>query len=422
MMNEISQNLSLRSQQIRQQLEQDGVQAVGLWLENATDFACALFAGLNAGVKVLLPPNLLADNQQWLAAHSALLLNVEKFESYGNLQKVSEIRPLVDKQAEGEIWLKTSGSSGNAKIIKKTARQMWLEAEALAATLPFERGGEIQVIGSVSVQHLYGLTFRIFVPIEMGWQLGGEQLHYPEYLVAESRHRRSVWISSPALLSHLNLAILEPRLQIAGVVSSGGVLSAKVAAALRQQLPCSLVEIYGSTETGAIAYRQEAGLWQQMPQSQIGVNEQGALWVKSPWITEREQTFDAVALSEQGFELFGRLDRIVKLGDKRVSLVSIEQNLLANELVQDCYVALHPEHQRPLAWVALRETGIALFKQQGRKAVIEQLRSHLGQQHEKFALPRYWRFCAKLPRNSQAKILRADFEKICTTLDRESFE
>ncbi|QIM63850.1 AMP-binding protein [Pasteurellaceae bacterium Orientalotternb1] len=422
MMNEISQDLPHRSQQICQQLVQDGVQAVGLWLENATDFACALFAGLNAGVKVLLPPNLLVDNQQWLAEHSALLLNAEQFEHYGKLQNVSKIRPLVDKQAEGEIWLKTSGSSGNAKIIKKTAHQMWREAETLAATLPFERGSEIQVIGSVSVQHLYGLTFRIFVPLEMGWQLGGEQLHYPEYLVAESRHRRSVWISSPALLSHLNLAILEPALQIAGVVSSGGALPANVAAALRQQLACSLVEIYGSTETGAIAYRQQAGLWQAMPNSQIGVNEQGALWVESPWIAEREQTFDAVTLSEQGFELLGRIDRIVKLGDKRVSLVSIEQSLLANALVQDCYVALHPKHQRPLAWVALREAGIALFKQQGRKAVIEQLRSHLGQQHEKFALPRYWRFCVKLPRNSQAKIQRADFEKICTVLDRETFE
>lgn len=424
MFNHFDQNNNFisRSQQISQQLQQDNIQAVGLWLEDASQFACVLLACLNAKVRVLLPPNLLEENQQWVSENADFFFQEEHFSSYGNLQKIEKILPLVDKQNPTEIWLKTSGSSGEAKIIKKTAQQMWREVETLSQVLPFERSADIHLIGSVSVQHLYGLTFRVFLPLEMGWQLGTVQLHYPEYLIAESRHYRCIWISSPALLTHLNLDNVElGHCKIEGIISSGGALPELTAKALRAKLACPVVEIYGSTETGVIARRLDEQLWQAMPNSQIGLNEQGALWVQSDWIKGREQTADAVEISEQGFKLLGRIDRIVKLGDKRVSLVNIEQNLLKHAWVRDCYIALHIQQPRPLAWVALSEEGMGAFKQLGRKAVISRLKNALSLTQEKFALPRFWRFCDKLPRNSQSKISRSDFEKICLTTENEVF-
>lgn len=409
----IENKLQHRSFQIRQQLAEDKVQAVGLWLEDAREFACVLLACLQAKVQVLLPPNLLAENQQWLADNGAWLFDAARFADYGISQKIDEISPLVNCDGDTEIWLKTSGSSGKAKIIKKTARQMWTEARTLGETLPFKANDDLLVIGSVSVQHLYGLTFRVFLPLAMGWRLGALQLHYPEYLLAASRHQPVLWISSPALLTHLNLTSLEPTMQIRGIISSGGALPVQTADILRRTLPCPIVEIYGSTETGAIAFRQNAGLWQPMPSSQLGLNDDGALWVENSWIAAREQTADAVVFHDNGFELLGRIDRIVKLGDKRVSLVKIEQGLLEHQWVSDCYIALHPEHQRPLAWVALTPQGLEKLAESGRKLLINQLRQHLSATQEKFALPRFWRFTDKLPRNSQAKISRADFEQIC---------
>ncbi|AUI66519.1 MULTISPECIES: AMP-binding protein [Glaesserella] len=419
------ENLQFISQtnSFSQKLQQDNIQAVALWLEDANQFACVLLSCLNAKVRVLLPPNLLPENLQWVKENADLFITAETLSTLidsHNLQKIEEILPLVDKQNSTEIWLKTSGSSGEAKIIKKTACQMWQEAKALSFVLPFERGTDIHLIGSVSVQHMYGLTFRIFLPLEMNWTLGNTQLQYPEYLIAESRHHRCIWVSSPALLSHLNLANEElKQSKIEGIISSGGSLPAPVGKALRQTLTCPVVEIYGSTETGVIARRLDESLWLPMPNSQIGLNEQGALWVESPWITSREQTADAVEICEQGFSLLGRIDRIVKLGDKRVSLVSIEQQLLTHHWVSDCYIALHIQQPRPLAWVALSDEGLNQLKQQGRKAIIQQLKQTLMANQEKFALPRFWRFCDKLPRNSQSKISRADFEKICLHAEDE---
>ncbi|OOF71348.1 AMP-binding protein [Rodentibacter caecimuris] len=407
-------DFAVRSQQISQQLQQDKLQAVALWLEDASEFACALFACLNAGVRVLLPPNVLEENQHWIAENANLFLTHSIFADYGRCQKISRIQPLFVKSCQTEIWLKTSGSSGEAKILRKTAEQMWTEAAAIAQILPFERGESVQVIGSVSVQHLYGLTFRIFVALEMGWLLGREQWQYPEYLIAESRRQRSLWISSPTLLSHLNLAHFElTECRLAGIISSGGALPEQIGNDIRQRLSCPLLEIYGSTETGAIAARENSDLWQPMPSTKLGLNERGALWVENSWIEGREQTADVVEFGEQGFHLLGRLDRIVKLGDKRVSLVKIEQALLRHPWVTDCYIGLHPKYSRPLAWLALTPNANKILSQKGRQVVIRELKDFLGKTQEKFALPRYWRFSEKLPRNSQSKIRRADFELIC---------
>lgn len=392
------------------------IKSVGLWLEESQSFAQVLLHCLHANVRLLLPPNLLAENRAWVAENADIFICDENLTQFGDLQEIDDLLSLVDKHNESEIWLKTSGSSGEAKIICKTARQMWCEAAALAEILPLTKGQSVQILGSVSTQHLYGLTFRIFFALEMGWQLGLKSLQYPEFLIAKTRHsQQTVWISSPALLMNLNLENPElSQLPLDAIISSGGALPEQTAYALRQTLKCPIIEIYGSTETGAIAYRLMAGLWQPMPHSRLGLNEAGALWVENDWINAREQTADSVILGDDGFELLGRIDRIVKLGDKRVSLAKIEQDLLKHEWVSDCYLGLHPIYQRPVAWVALN----APVLKWERKMVIAALKAHLLPTQEKFALPRYWRFCEKLPRNSQSKISRADFEQVCRETKR----
>ena len=78
---------------------------------------------------------------------------------------------------------------------------------------------------------------------------------------------------------------------------------------------------------------------------------------------QREQTADGVEIIGNQFNLLGRIDRIVKFGDKRISLVRIEQDLLKHPYIRDCYVAQHPNHLRPAAWVELKEEGISFYLQ-----------------------------------------------------------
>ncbi|HBO37523.1 MAG TPA: AMP-binding protein [Pasteurellaceae bacterium] len=405
------QDFVYRVNQIADQLQQDKISSLALWLEDAAHFACILLACFQARVRVLLPPNQLAENRQWIEENADFCFTEQDFATFGHSQKPQIIRPHFDWNNNTEIWLKTSGSSGQAKIIVKTARQMWQEVKAIAHSFSFSEVD--QIIGSVSTQHLYGLTFRIMLPLYQGYLIGRMQLNYPEYLTAESRTLQTLWISSPALLSCVNTADNHlAQCRLSAVISSGGALSENVAEDLRIHLNCPLIEIYGSSETGVIASRSDNCLWQHFVDSQIGVNEQGHLWIESAWSNGKQQTADCVNIYPQGFELLGRADRIIKLNDRRISLARIEQNLLKHQWVIDCYVMQHPQRQRLIAWVALSDS--ALEKE--RTALITEFKRHLSYFDEKFALPRFWRFCAKLPRNEQFKLNYADIERMCAEI------
>ncbi len=411
-------------------LKAQRVQTAALWCEDAALFACAVLAAWHAGARVLLPPNLARENAAWGGTADVWLTDAphEKAFSDGLENQVWDIRTLLkavppetetpaDWQiaADSEACLKTSGSSGEAQIMVKTAAQMEAEAAALAEAVPFARENPV-VVGSVSPQHMYGFTFRFALPLTMGWTLDRPQNVYPETLLAAAAaYEKTLWIASPAVLNRLGEARNWQALQgrVAGIVSAGGVLP-EATADLLEQHAVRPFEIYGSTETGVIASRQFQLEWQPFAAVQIGRDEGGALWAESPWTTGRFQTADMAEPQAQGFLLLGRQDRIIKFEDKRVSLNQIEHDLLAHEWIADAYCGQHPQHRRPAVWAALNASGILALQQKGRAEVAAVLKKHLAATQDTVALPRYWRFTDALPRNAQSKIALADFQAAFT--------
>ncbi|OAM29973.1 MULTISPECIES: AMP-binding protein [Eikenella] len=400
-------------------LRAHNIQAAALWFDDAARFASALLAAWLAGAEVYLPPNLAEENRRWAEARGAVWLS--------DVPEVSDGLWLYDEAAEqaaapseafawpheNVLYLKTSGSSGEAKTIVKTRAQMLAEAAAVAQRLP-ENWRGLSAVGSVSPQHLYGLTFRVFVPLAAGWAIGRRQCVYPELLLADSR-RECLWIASPALLNRLGEGRDWARLRgrVCGIVSAGGLLPEATAALLQEKLGFAPHDVYGSTETGVIALRQ-GGEWELLPEVEAAVDEQNRFQVASPWSGGVQQTADAVRLHGRRLELLGRQDRIIKLEDKRVSLAQLEHDLLAHAWVADAHCARHPQHGRIAAWTALNEAGIAALREQGRAAVAQSLKRHLAKTQDTAALPRYWRFAAELPRNPQAKIREQDFQTAFT--------
>ncbi|AUI66521.1 MULTISPECIES: AMP-binding protein [Glaesserella] len=360
-----------RALQISAYLQQQGTKAIAVWLEDGANLACTLLACWHANVKVLFPLNDTPESVEWAHQYADFwLVDSENpnpaYQLFSQLaldfplQKIDRNRPLVDLHNQTELWFNASDSTGETNIIVKTAEEMWLSAEVLANELSFPASNEITAISSVSIQHLYGLTVHIMMSLIQGWVIGRKQLLSPECIMAESqKSTKIVLVSSPAMLSCMDWqSISLPK--VAGIISSGSALDPDISYTIYQQA-------------------------------------------------------DAVEIYPNGFELLGRIDRIVKIGDKRTSLVSVEQALVKHEWIDDCYIGKHPEQQRLAAWVGVNSLGIQAFRDQGRKYVVEQLKSHLAQSQEKTAIPRFWRFTDKLPRNSQSKISRLEFDKICVT-------
>lgn len=324
----------------------------------------------------------------------------------GNIALDPAARATLPPLTDITLTLHTSGTTGDGSAVHKTLGAMLREAEALL-TLP-QLPVQATVLGSVHPQHLYGLTFRVFLGLLAGWQGDRGQHRYPEHLLDASRRQPApqVWISSPTLLHALAAHDLAPwRGRVALITSAGGAFAPADAARLREQLACPLIDIYGSTESGVIACDSGHGR-QPLPGVETRRSADGILQVRSPWTSGWLTTGDLV---DEHLHLLGRADRIIKRGDKRIALDTLEHSLNRHPHIADSHCTVHPDNGQLCAWIALNETGIAAWREQGRKTCIAQWRAHLQHAHDRLAVPRHIRVTDRLPRNSQGKIARADW-------------
>ncbi|MDH2080767.1 acyl-CoA synthetase family protein [Pseudomonas atacamensis] len=398
-------------------LQSRGVKRLAVHLEDAADLAIALLGAWRAGVSVLLPADLQAQTRQRWSQEVDLWLTDQP----GDVQLHDFTEPGLPGAEldldQCRLSLCTSGSSGEPKRIDKTLRQLANEVEALELLWGADLG-EACIIGSVATQHIYGLLFRVLWPLCAGRPLVRRQLAFSEDLQRASREYPAfAWVASPALLKRMGDNLDWPALSaVRRVFSSGGALPPEAAQSLHQRLQQWPTEILGSSETGGIAWRQGESLWQPFAGVELSQDSDGALLISSPYLPAGhvEHSADAARIAADGrFELLGRLDRIVKLEEKRISLPMLEQALAAHDWVAEARLGVVQENRASLgALLVLSESGLFALREHGRRGLTETLRKHLSQHCEALALPRRWRLLRQMPLNSQGKLAQADVEAL----------
>jgi 3-hydroxymyristoyl/3-hydroxydecanoyl-(acyl carrier protein) dehydratase len=255
-------------------------------------------------------------------------------------------------------------------------------------------------------------------PLCAGRSFVRKQLPFPEDLQRASReHESFAWVASPALLKRMGDNLDWSSMSaVRRVFSSGGALPADAAESLHHRLGQWPTEILGSSETGGIAWRQGDPLWRAFDDVKLSQDEDGALRIESPYLPvgHIEQTADAARFTEDGrFELLGRLDRIIKLEEKRISLSLLEQALATHEWVSEVRLGVVRENRASLgALVVLSASGVHALRNQGRRTLTNTLRQHLVPHCEALALPRRWRLLSQLPLNTQGKLPQAQVEAL----------
>ncbi|MBV4486314.1 AMP-binding protein [Pseudomonas sp. SWRI153] len=398
-------------------LQARGINRLAVQLEDAADLAIALLGAWRAGVSVLLPSDLQPQTRQRWAGEVDLWLTDQPDDAQLNDFQQPPLSGAELDLDQCRLSLCTSGSSGEPKRIDKTLRQLANEVEALEQL--WGTGlGEACIIGSVATQHIYGLLFRVLWPLCAGRPIVRRQLAFAEDLQRASReHPAFAWVASPALLKRMGDNLDWPAMSaVRRVFSSGGALPAEAAQRLKQRLQQWPTEILGSSETGGIAWRQGEPLWQPFAGVELSQDSDGALLVASPYLPvgRIEHTADAARIAADGrFELLGRLDRIVKLEEKRVSLPMLEQALVTHDWVAEARLGVVQENRASLgALLVLSESGLFALREHGRRSLTETLRQHLREHCEALALPRRWRLVRQLPLNSQGKLPQADIEAL----------
>lgn len=389
-----------------------GGERFALYFDDPCEFAAALFGAWHAGKEAVLPGDVQPATVQRL---------LPEVDGCAGLLPGAIAPAAASQDAPGPLDLErtrlvmyTSGSSGQPLAIAKRLRQLDAEVRNLQAAFGHTVGDECTVLSTVTHQHIYGLLFGVLWPLAAGRAVDCERVVYPEQ-IAYKAASPCVLVSSPAHLRRLpeGIAWTAARTGLRAVFSSGGPLPPESAQQALQMLGHSPIEVYGSTETGGIAWRQRAthgDRWDALPHVAWRV-EEGVLHVQSQHLPDRQwwETSDRAQARDGGFVLQGRADRIVKVEEKRVSLAALEQALASSGWVAEAKALLVPgEAGARIAVVAVpSERGWDLLRGSGKQALNEALRAQLLQSVERVALPRRFRYVRELPMNSQGKATEA---------------
>jgi acyl-coenzyme A synthetase/AMP-(fatty) acid ligase len=411
-----------RVSSLRAQLDRHPAKRWALICDDAGWFGAGLLALTGGGRSIVLPQAPQAGALQDTGVDAVL---TDKPDAFNGLQTLAaaEAGPgtgapvLQDDTTPVDFF--TSGSSGQPKRVPKAYAQLRLEVEALerqwGAAL-----GDAMVVGTVPHHHLYGLLFRVLWPLSHGRPIHTAMCLQPAELRAAAGARRCIIVSSPAFLSRLHAyEELPPATQAAAVFSSGAPLADDAARDLREKWGRSAMEVYGSTETGGIAWRAWDGAeqrpwWRPIAgvDAEIREDESGPrLWARSgcTWRQDWMPSGDLARFGVDGrFALQGRADDVLKFEDKRVSLSEMHAHLLGHPWVAEARLLLIPGRRQQLgAVVVLRPEGRAVLEAQGKRALQERLKAALRERYEALLVPRKWRFPQALPDNAMGKTEQA---------------
>jgi len=409
----------VRSSALAAELRRRACTRVLLHSESSWSAAVAIAAAWSAGATVLLAPNGQAGTLAELAEQTDLLLcDAER----ATLRSLAILGPhprptsaSVEFEDEAQLLvLCTSGSSGRRKLVAKTPRQLFDEVDALETA--FGRGiGDACVLAGVSHQHMYGLLFRVLWPLEHGRAFLDRSAVEPGVLEARSAAPgRFILIGTPSWLERLHELFDLTRLRgrCSAIFCSGGPLEQRAALRFHAVLGAAPIEVFGSTETGGVAWRQRdasvaSETWSTFPKTRIDVEDGGLVVVSSNTRGVPLSTGDRIELlAPDRFRLLGREDRIVKLFEERVSLSEIESRLGASAWVaaSSAVVIERGGTERIGVALELSAAGLESLRTSGRAPLSASLRNELAAYFKPAVLPRAWRIVERLPRDEQGKL------------------
>ncbi len=332
------------------------------------------------------------------------------------------------------IEIFTSGSSGKPVAIEKSISQLSHEIISLEQ-LWGQQLNDSSIVATVSHQHIYGLLFRVLWPICAQRRFHRFNFEFIEDLANQLNIINNYClVSSPTHLSRLPEGLDTKNIKQQGrsVFSSGAPLSANFSQIAHNFFQQDINEVFGSSETGGIAWRQQHNFkhidWQPLPNVHFKIDHtSGCLTINSPHLAASQLaesnwyiTSDlAKSNNNTSFQLLGRNDKIVKVEGKRLSITAMENRLLAEDFINEARILLldntafankNADYKRIEigSVLVLNEQGEQMLARIGRREFSLQLKEKLLQQFERPLLPRKWRFVSGLKRNSQSKVLHQD--------------
>ncbi|MEM0922172.1 MAG: AMP-binding protein [Pseudomonadota bacterium] len=312
-------------------------------------------------------------------------------------------------ESSGRIEVYTSGSTGAPVCHPKD----WVSlaggsalAEMLYGLAGLPDGSAI--LGTTPHQHMFGLEAAILAGLAHGRPLYRGTVFYPEDLSLAARTCTEQGMAGLALVtSPAHLRYLEPVIHetpsVRMILSATAPMPLALAERLEARGGLPVFEIYGSTETGSLAWRRtvERPEWRQMDGFRLDQTLEGTI-ASAPHLPEPVLLGDLVEVAADGrFLLLGRLGDMIHVAGKRTSLGALNAILVeAPGLADGVVLRARTGGDDRLRILAVRDRASNLSDDEIRAA----LRRHMQAHVDPVFIPRRIDFVSSLPRSATGKI------------------
>lgn len=397
--------------------------------EDRYHFIVSFSAALCSGKTTLLPPSsapktvseiladypdscLLSDVQADEYLHPDVLLNSEALASERHEGRADNTPfiPEIDASHLAAITF-TSGSTGKSVAHKMSWYKLSTSARILDAALSRKTSAMSAIVATVPPQHMYGLETSVMLPMQSSRSVFIPHSFYPSEVKAALTKlgKTGLLVTTPVhlrVLDHANLQYPETGL----ILSATASLNQELAASCEGKFSCGVEEIYGSSETGAIAMRQTSveKYWRLVDGVDIKPIRDG-VEVTAPGLFSTACLSDVVEMTgDRQFRLLGRGRDVIKIAGKRQSLKNLNTLLLSIKGVEDAVVFFPPSNDVDNRTAPTRLAALVVADGVKPGQIADEMRNVI----DPVFVPRPMYFVDRLPRNATGKLPAAAINEL----------
>ena len=241
-----------------------------------------------------------------------------------------DVPRIGDEQLAAIVF--TSGSTGSPLPYEKRWGPLSRCVLVGAAPLGLSDGRHHSLVGTVPAQHMYGFESSVLLALLSGNAFSAERPFYPADIAAAigAVPRPRVLVTTPIHLRTLLASQIElPTLDL--IMSATAPLPQELAREVEDRYRATLLEIYGSTETGQIALRRTAQSipWRLWPGVHLTQEEQHT-YAQGGHVEQKTLLCDVIELQAgDEFLLHGRTADLINIAGKRSSFAYLNAQLNA---------------------------------------------------------------------------------------------
>lgn len=296
---------------------------------------------------------------------------------------------------DGVLTFRTGGTTLNEKFVEKSVQNMKEECKDIYEALNLGND-DLVFISTTTPKHIFGYTYHYIFPLLYGYRIIEERINYPEDIKFEN----AVLITTPSFLESMRKYNETPPVKPKVIIAAGAELQEKTFK-YAQTISERVIEIYGSTETGTIAYRENPEDKMKLLNG-IKILEAGENYtkidtkysVKSPIIIE-----DRIKLSGREIEFGSRCGQVLKIQEKRIVSSDMEREIINSGFVRACRCF---EYKGKLAVIVeVNKNGINYLISNDKLSFTKLLKEKLRRKFE--IVPQKWKFTDEIPTKENGK-------------------